>query len=248
LLYRIPDFVVFVTFLASNLIDNARLSMTDTPSNEVKKLQLSAIEARILGCLVEKEATTPDTYPLTTNAIVQASNQKTARDPLMSLELGNVANALRHMEVAGLVRSQHTARSERYEHRLNTALSLTQQQTAVVALLMLRGPQTAYELFARSDRLAKFESAEDVQHTLERLTQKSPALVTQLPRGHGQRGDRYMHTLCGEIDLSIYASDEASMPAAEKSSLLSRVEQLEERIAQLEARLSFSSNQNSSGS
>jgi uncharacterized protein len=206
-----------------------------------KTLQLSAIEARILGCLVEKEATTPDVYPLTTNNIVQACNQKTARDPVMSLELGNVAHALRQMEVAGLVRSQHTSRSERYEHRLNTVLSLTQQQTAIISLLMLRGPQTAYELFARSERLAKFESADDVQHTLERLSQKSPALVITLPRASGQRGDRYMHTLCGEVDLSAYSSNDGSeqLAPAERTSLTTRIEQLEARVAELEARLAM---------
>jgi uncharacterized protein len=138
--------------------------------------------------------------------------------------------------VAGLVRSQHTSRSERYEHRLNTVLSLTQQQTAIISLLMLRGPQTAYELFARSERLAKFESADDVQHTLERLSQKSPALVITLPRASGQRGDRYMHTLCGDIDLSVYASSDENehVPAAERVNLTQRIEQLEERVAQLE--------------
>lgn len=204
----------------------------------VKAVQLSVIEARILGCLVEKEATTPDVYPLTTNSIVQACNQKTSRDPVMELEPGNVAHALRQMEISGLVRSQHTSRSERYEHRLDRVLGLTRKQLVLIALLMLRGPQTVHELLARSERLAKFENAEDVQHGLERLMQKTPSLIVALPRASGQRGERYMHTLCGEVDLSQYAADEpGSSSIAQAPGLLARIESLEARVAALEARL-----------
>jgi len=196
---------------------------------------LSPIDARIVASLFEKEATTPDAYPLTLNAIVLACNQKTAREPVMELEQAEVGNALRRLETRGWVKSQHTARAERYSHRLEAVLSLTKPQTALLALLALRGPQTAHELLARSDRLARFEGIEDVQHALERLSRRAPALVVALPRSAGQRGERFAHLLCGEPDVSAM---EASSPSASAQSPMSeRVAELEQRVATLEARL-----------
>jgi len=203
--------------------------------SEDNATQLSAIDARILASLFEKEATTPDAYPLTLNAIVLACNQKTAREPVMELEQGEVANALRRLETRGFVKSQHTARAERYSHRLEAVLSLTKPQTALLALLMLRGPQTAHELLARTDRLARFEGIEDVQHALERLSKRMPALVVALPRQSGQRGERFAHLLSGEPDvsaLSAPSSDASTSPMSE------RVAELEQRVAELEARMS----------
>ena len=191
--------------------------------SEDNATQLSAIDARILASLFEKEATTPDAYPLTLNAIVLACNQKTAREPVMELEQGEVANALRRLETRGFVKSQHTARAERYSHRLEAVLSLTK-------------PQTAHELLARSDRLARFEGIEDVQHALERLSRRAPALVVALPRQAGQRGERFAHLLCGEPDVS--AVEASSTGAGAQSPMSERVAELEQRVAQLEARLS----------
>src|SRR5262245_503675 len=173
-------------------------SATDTPA-------LTTVEARILASLVEKEATTPDAYPLTLNSIVLACNQKTAREPTMELESGEVGNALRRLETQGWVKAQHTARAERYSHRLEAKLSLTRAQSALLALLMLRGAQTAHELLARIERMARFESVEDVQHALDRLAQRTPALVVPLPRQPGQRGERFAHLLSGEPDVSATA-------------------------------------------
>ncbi len=194
--------------------------------------QLTPPEARIVACLFEKEATTPDTYPLTLNAIVLACNQKTAREPSMELEPGEVANALRRLETRGWVKSQHTSRAERYAHRLEAILGLTRPQTALLVLLMLRGAQTAHELLARSERLARFENAEDVQYALERLAQRTPALVVALPRQSGQRGERFAHLLSGEPDIV------ESAPSSERRTAMDeRVAQLEQRVAELEARL-----------
>ncbi len=200
---------------------------------------LSAIEARILGCLIEKEATTPDVYPLTVNNIVMACNQKTARDPVMALEQGAVHHALRQLEVRGLVRSQHTARSERYMHRFEIVYGLTPPQTALISLLMLRGPQTLHELYGRSERLAKLQSAEEVGHVLERLMQKEPAMVAILPRKSGQREDRYRQLLVAgdnfdEVDDEIF-EQEASAP--DVPSLRDRVGELEARVQALESAL-----------
>ncbi|GAB3378620.1 YceH family protein [Lysobacter fragariae] len=204
--------------------------MQDT-TNEPR---LTAIDARILGCLVEKEAATPDAYPLTLNAIVTGCNQKTAREPIMELEQGEVAHALRHLEPKGWVKSQHSARSERYSHRVERVLEITRPQCALLALLMLRGPQTLHELLARSDRMAKFESTDDAQHALERLCTRGLAMA--LPRQSGQRGDRYAHLLCGTPDLESMAA-EAVVSSAASTGLAERVAELESRVAELEARL-----------
>jgi len=197
---------------------------------------LSPIDARIVASLFEKEATTPDAYPLTLNAVVLACNQKTAREPVMELEPGEVANALRRLETRAWVKSQHTARAERYSHRIEAVLSLTKPQTALLALLALRGPQTAHELLARSDRLARFEGIEDVQHALERLSRRTPALVVALPRQSGQRGERFAHLLCGEPDASAVSAPSTGSGAS-SSPLSERVAELEQRMAELEARL-----------
>ncbi|MBD8524172.1 YceH family protein [Pseudomarimonas arenosa] len=197
--------------------------------------ELTPIEARILGCLIEKEATTPDQYPLTENAIVVACNQKTSRDPVMNLSPGEVGHALRQMENRRLVRSQHGARAQRYEHRMSDYFGLTQQQQALLALLILRGPQTGGELLSRSDRLAKFSDAEDLRHCLQRLQQREPSLVKQLGRAPGQREDRYGQLLTGPIDESLYQTSTAVSASSDSvDMLLQRIEALEARVAELE--------------
>jgi uncharacterized protein YceH (UPF0502 family) len=190
---------------------------------------LSAIETRILGCLIEKEATTPEQYPLTLNAIHLACNQKTNREPIMELSLGEVGHCMRQLDPRNLVRSQHGARAERYEHRFNTVFSLTKQQQAILCVLMLRGPQTLSELMTRTERLASFSDIDELKHTLERLTLRDNPLVEQVPRASGQREDRYVHLLSGPVDHSM-------LPAA-KTNMASASNALEERIAKLEERL-----------
>ena len=211
--------------------------MSDTAERPV----LDAVQARVLGCLVEKEATTPDVYPLTINAAQSAANQKTAREPVMSIDQGSVQHALRQLETLGLARQHYSSRAERYEHRLQTKLDLTRQQTVLLALLMLRGPQTGGELLARSERLHRFADMEEIRHGLERLQQR--ALVQVLPRGAGQREDRYVHLLCGEVDGAALAARYASASAGAASDggaaagLAERVEQLEAAVAELQAQL-----------
>ena len=201
-------------------------------------LVLSTAEARVLGCLIEKEATTPDAYPLTVNAAQVAANQKTARDPVMALNVGDVNHALRQLEQKGLAKQVFSSRAERYEHRADKALDLSRQQLTLIGLLLLRGPQTVHELLARSERLASFNDADDVRHHLDRLIQRQPALVQQIPRGPGQREDRYVHLLSGAVDVaavtariaSSSSSSEASSPALE-----ARVQALENEVAELRA-------------
>lgn len=202
-------------------------------------LPLTAAEARVLGCLIEKQAITPDVYPLTVNAAQAAANQKTAREPVLSLDPGAVHHALRELERKGLAKQVFSSRAERYEHRAEACFSLPKPQVALLGLLLLRGAQTLHELLARSERLHAFADAEDVRHHLERLAQHAPALAVLLPRAAGQREDRYAHLLCGAVDMQAEAASAsatgARSPAA--SGLVDRVEALEADLAMLREQL-----------
>lgn len=199
---------------------------------------LTAAQARALGCLIEKEATTPDAYPLTVNAVHVAANQKTARDPVMSLDVGEINHALRQLETLRLAKQVFSSRAERYAHAAGAFFSLPQAQVALLGLLLLRGAQTAHELLARSERLAKFEDADDVRHHLERLIQRQPALVVLIPRGPGQREDRYAHLLCGPVDAAAITARAAASPdAADTPALEARLSALEREVAALREEL-----------
>ena len=223
--------------------------MTDTADAAPAFPLLDDTEARILGALVEKEATTPEAYPLTANAVQLACNQKTARDPVLDLDAGAVGHALRALEGRRLVRSVHGARAQRYEHRFAEAYSLTRQQQALLATLLLRGAQTASELLARSERLAPVAGGDEARALLERLQQRG--LVVNMGRGAGQREDRWMHTLCGPVTAAglpppragadagaaVRESRESTESRAARESLEARVEVLEAEVARLAAQL-----------
>lgn len=196
---------------------------------------LDPVQARVLGCLIEKSLTTPEQYPLTQNAVVVACNQKTSRDPLMELEPGAVGHALRTLEDRRLVKVVHGARALRYEHSVDQGLAITPKQRVLLALLMLRGPQTVAELLSRSERMLRFHDTDDVRTTLERLCQRDPTLVIQIPRGPGQREDRFAHLLCGEPDLSSLPAPSTSVAA--RGALEARIDELEQELVALHKRL-----------
>lgn len=209
-------------------------------SNEPSTLQpLDAIEARILGCLIEKAAITPEVYPLTLNAIVAACNQKTSREPVMNLEPGAVGHRLRELENRGLVKvAPASQRALRYEHRFDTIYGVTARQRAVLCALLLRGAQTLNELHTRTERLADFPSLDDVRDTLDRLLQREPAYAVRIGRGAGQREDRYMHLLAGEVDVESFAAQAASaLSASSRTDLADRVERLEAEVQSLREEL-----------
>ncbi len=205
-------------------------SATDT-------LLLSPSEIRILGALIEKQASNPETYPLTLNALVLACNQKTSREPVMNLTQGEVGHSLRTLEGQGMTRLVMGSRADRWEQRLDKALELVPAQLTLMGLMFLRGPQTLNELLTRSSRLHDFEDGEQVLHQLERLVARGYAL--HLPRQAGQREDRYTHALGGPVDMDalLASRSEGSERSSGANVSQQRIEELEARVAALEERL-----------
>lgn len=200
---------------------------------------LTPAEARVLGCLIEKKELTPDVYPMTSNALVAAANQKTSRDPVMALEMVEIMRALSTLQDKGLVRQQFASRVERYEHLMAQKFSLTRNQSALVGLLLLRGPQTVYELQARAERMANFADADAVRGELDMLIGRRPPLVKEIGRAPGQREDRFAHLLSGDVEVSAAAATSRAPGVASStvSELEERVRLLEEEVAALKARL-----------
>jgi len=208
-----------------------------TASEAAEQLHLTSTEVRILGCLIEKQATSPETYPLTLNALVIACNQKTSRDPVMNLAQGAVGQSLRVLEGRGLTRLVMGSRADRWEHRVDKTLELVPAQVILTGLLLLRGPQTVNELLTRSNRMHDFEDTDQIVHQLERLIARGLAML--LPRQSGQREDRYMHALGDPADLEAILATRQNSPERSGGSSVSaeRIDELEARIAALEERL-----------
>jgi uncharacterized protein YceH (UPF0502 family) len=162
---------------------------------------LTETEARVLGSLVEKDITTPDYYPLSLNALVNACNQKSNRDPVMNLNDDAVRQALHSLNEKGLAGNASGAgdsRVPKFEHRMQEAFNLTRPETALLCVLLLRGPQTPGELRGRAERLHRFEDLTDVQSTLQKLMAREEPLAKVLPRQPGTKEARYAHLLCGD--------------------------------------------------
>jgi uncharacterized protein YceH (UPF0502 family) len=196
-------------------------------------LQLSAEEARVLGALIEKQITTPEYYPLTLNALVNACNQLTNREPVVSYDEEIVRQAVEALRLKSLAALYHGAESRvaRYKHTLGDVLLLTPSETAVLCVLLLRGPQTVGELRARCERLYRFESIGEVEETLSNLAAHQPsAIVAKLPRQPGTKESRHAHLLSGTVTAVAEI-----VPAATSPSPSPQPPRSAERIAQLEA-------------
>jgi uncharacterized protein YceH (UPF0502 family) len=198
---------------------------------------LSDVETRVLGSLVEKELTTPEYYPLSLNALVNACNQKSNRDPLMNLDEEAVREALRTLDKKGLAgpADNMVSRVSKYEHRLQEAYNFTRHEIAILSELLLRGPQTPGELRSRPDRMHKFEDLGIVQSTLQRLMKREPPLVTVLARQPGMKEARYAHLLSGEVQAPQQNSAAAEMSAAGGASGGERIARLEDQVAALQS-------------
>lgn len=211
-------------------------------------MHLNQIQLRVLGALIEKEITTPENYPLSLNALINACNQRSSRDPVLELTEDEVRQALHTLAELNLISTAHDSRVPKFEHRIRTVLNLRRDETAVLCLLMLRGPQTPGELRSRADRLYTFDDIAAVQSTLDRLASRPPAeedttnpmstgpLTTILPRQPGSRESRHAHLLGGQPQSS--AMQHLHIPGnADEPTALERLARMEAEIASLSAAL-----------
>ncbi len=211
-----------------------------------KKLpDLTAVQTRILGTLMEKARTVPDSYPLTLNALVLGCNQKSSRFPSMELSEADVFKALNAMKSIvnesqqPLIREVSGSRSTRFEHNFQRAVGVPEQSAVILGLLMLRGPQTAGELRINADRWYKFADISSVEGFLEELqdrsAEKGGSLVQKLPRASGAREQRWAHLLCGTIDLTRLATENEAqeLDANEGSVIHQRISVLEQEVLHL---------------
>lgn len=199
-------------------------------------LRLSETEARVLGALIEKEITTPDYYPLSLNALMNACNQKNNRDPIMSLTEEDVRAALSGLQdqrLAGPARGADS-RVSKYEHRIQEVFNFTRPETAILCVLLLRGPQTPGELRGRGERMFKFEHLDDVQSTLQKLIERDPPLVKMLARQPGTKESRYVHSFSGDVEDQKF---EAVPVSPKTGSEEERIDRLEEEVAALRSEL-----------
>jgi uncharacterized protein len=211
------------------------------------QLTLTPIEARVLGALIEKEITTPEYYPLSLNALANACNQKSNRDPVLHLEENEIRRALNHLESQSLVRSvsAHDSRVTKFEHRLQDAFNFYRPEIAIICELLLRGPQTPGELRTRASRMHPFDDLESVHSALQRLAKRESPLVTVLPRQHGMKEARHAHVLGDSSPVEIAAAEATAAESATRSYALDsnaapqidRVAALADEVAQLRAQI-----------
>ena len=204
---------------------------------QLEPIVLSAAEARVLGALVEKEVTTPDYYPLSMNALVNACNQRSNREPVMDLDEEAVRQALHGLEdlrLAGRARGAD-GRVTKYEHWLGEAFNFNRAETALVCVLLLRGPQTPGELRGRTERLHRFDEIGEVLAGLQKLMEREPALVAVLPRQPGTKESRYAHLLSGAVETAAFTAEPELVrrEAGEDAGQEERIAQLEATVAEL---------------
>ncbi len=196
---------------------------------------LTPAQARVLGALIEKEVTTPDYYPLSLNALINACNQRSNREPVMDLDEEAVRQALHGLEdkhLAGRARNADS-RVTKYEHWLGEAFNFTRAETALMCVLLLRGPQTPGELRGRTERMHRFEELTDVAAGLQKLMEREPALVDVLPRQPGTKESRYAHLLSGMVDAAVFAAPAVYTPSGDGGEPDARIAHLESEIAEL---------------
>ena len=199
---------------------------------------LTALEGRVLGVLVEKQHTVPDTYPLTLNALAAGCNQKTARAPVMSVTEAEILTAIDGLKSLSLVMEGSSSRVPRFEHNMNRVLGVPSQSVALLTVLLLRGPQTAAELRLNAARFHAFADISSVEAFLDELAENDPPYVVKLQRMPGERESRWMHLLCGEVaqaDIRQGAGVDESIAPSEFEALKAEQKQLADKVARLQA-------------
>ncbi len=225
-----------------HLLHAATPLMNTTPDLPTPRAlrELTPLEARILGVLVEKQHTVPDTYPLSLNALTAGCNQKTARAPVMNVSDDEVTTALDGLKHLSLVMEGSSSRVPRFEHNVNRVLGIPSQAIALLTILLLRGPQTAAELRLNSARLHGFADISSVEAFLDELAARAQPLVVRLPRAPGARENRWMHLMCGEVNVADYAGSDTgggadSVPPSEFEALKAEQKRLTDEVARLHA-------------
>lgn len=207
--------------------------------------ELSALEARVLAVLVEKESTVPDSYPMSLNSLTLGANQKTARDPVMNASESDVAAALDELKAMSLVNSVSGSRVARFEHNMKRVLGVPGQAEALLTVLMLRGPQTSAELRINSERIHRFADVSSVEGFLEELAAREPALAVKLPKAPGAREARWAHLLSGEPAIPVASPSSSSSSSSSSNSardeeiaaLRAEVDELKAAVARIQAEL-----------
>jgi uncharacterized protein len=201
-------------------------------------VELSFAEGRVLGCLVEKQLLTPQAYPMTDNALVAACNQTTSRDPVVEYDVATVRLAVRSLRENGIVRTTHRTgeRADKHEHRIADALEVSPAEAALLAVLLLRGPQTPGELRARVDRMHPFDSVDEVERVLDALAARSEPLVVRLDRRPGRKEDRYADALVPRDEVvAVAAAPREDTSPATIADLAREVAALRAEVAELRA-------------
>ncbi len=225
---------------ASQTLPAAKSLMNTTPDAVTRPpmRSLTPVEARVVGVLVEKQHTVPDTYPLSLNSLTSGCNQKTARAPVMNVTEAEVLAAIDGLKRLSLVLEGSSSRVPRFEHNLNRVLRIPSQSAALLTVLILRGPQTAAELRLNASRLHDFADISSVEVFLDELAAHEPPRVVKLPRTPGERESRWMHLLCGEVSLSDLPARGATaddiIPSADVEALTAQVKRQGEELARLQ--------------
>ena len=210
-----------------HLLDTAAPTATGTDSAAL----LTAMEARALGALMEKQLTTPDVYPLTLNSLLLACNQKTSREPVTNYESGALQRCLSGLQDRNLIELDYGSRAARYGQRLTRVLSVDKATQAILTVMLLRGPQTVAEILNRTQRMFDFNGSTALEEKLAQLCVKTSPHIMHIPKQAGQREDRYMHLLCGEPDLAAIAAMQSQTKGTGSGSD-ENLQQLEQTLAQ----------------
>ena len=217
--------------------DNSNNTEESSANNEAEaaKTYFSAIEARVIGALMEKHLTTPKNYPLTINSLTNACNQKSNREPVMKLtegQIGHTVNALVERKLAGL---DYGERANKVTHRVCTELNIDRKQQAILSVLLLHKPQTLNDIKARTTRMVEFSGIEELQQSINNMIEREMPLVVLIPKGPGRREDRYAHSLCGEVSAADIEKDAVVLTGLPVEN--ERLDAIEARLKVIEERL-----------
>lgn len=218
-------------------IDNKNATEESVDDNKSShEIQFDPIESRVMACLMEKQLTTPNNYPLSMNSLLLACNQKTNRVPVMNLTEGELGHVVNQLESRKLVGVEYGGRATHVTHRIMTVLGIDRKQQAVMAVLMVREPITLNDIKTKTARMEDFAGVEEVMAVLESLLERDEPLVIRIPKGPGSREERYTHLLCGEVDVSTPLS-KVTTSTTQNSKQSSRLDELEARVEALEAQI-----------